>query len=55
MPEVNSNAPALFLLNESRSLESIMSSVHILYIPSHLNGFSMCFVSVSFLRKKGSC
>lgn len=33
MLEINSNAPALFLLNESSGLEGVMSSVHILHIP----------------------
>ena len=30
--EINSNAPALFLLSESSGLEGVMSSVHILYV-----------------------
>ena len=33
MLEINSDAPALFLLSESSSLEGVMSSVHILYVP----------------------
>lgn len=33
MLEINSNAPALFLLSESSGLEGVMSSVHILYVP----------------------
>ena len=33
MLEINSEAPALFLLSESSSLEGVMSSVLILYVP----------------------
>lgn len=54
MLEINSNA--LFLLNESSSLENIMSSVHILYIPfthewiQHI--FCQCVISD---KEEGGC